>query len=279
MSGAGEKSPEVLAAEAAEVAAQAEAQAQAASAEAARVAAEAAAAAGKTPEELAAAAAAAEAAKTKEPPVTKEDWRERRLAKTAAQRDAERTRREALEVEVAELKAGKTSAMSDEQIEAEVQRRLKAAGPQKSWDDRMNSVVTAGREKFGKEKFGESVNQLRALVDFKDPAEATQYRALLAAAEATGSAAELIFELGKDPSKAQELLETPALQMTVQLANMARDLKKPEELSKMPRPIVPIFSQGIHYEALKPDETTGMKLPMAEWVARREKQARDRGIQ
>lgn len=272
MSGTGEKSEEVLAAEAA---ATAEATRLASEAEAARLAA---AAAGKTPEELAAEAAAAEAAKNTAPPV-KEDWREKRFAKKSAQLDAERARAQALEVEVAELKAGKQVGASEAEIEAEVQRRLKTAAPQADWNTRMNAVVEAGKAAFTPEKFNASVTQLKELVDFKDPGEATQYRAFLAAAEATGAAPQLIYELGRDPAKAQEFLDMPALQMTVELTKLAGGLKKEAPLSAMPRPITPVDGKGIHYEAIAPDTDAGAKLPIAEWMARREKQARDRGLQ
>lgn len=270
MSAAGEKTPEAIAAEAA---AQAEA-----GAEAERVAAEAAATIAKTPEELAAEAAAAGVAKPSPPP-PKEDWRERRFAKKAAQLDTERARAAALETELAALKAGAPVGASEADIEAEVQRRLKTAVPEKNWNDRMNGLVNAGREKFGAEKFNQSTAQLRSLVDPKDQGEVTQYRAFLAAVDETGSGPELVFELGKDPAKFQEFMDMPALKMAVELTKFAGGLKAEVPLSAMPRPITPVDGKGIHYEAITPDSEAGAKLPIGEWMARREKQARDRGIQ
>lgn len=275
MSGTGEKTVEALAAEAEAASAAAAAEA-AVVAEAARVAAEEAA---KTPEGITAAAAAAEAEKNKLPPADKDAWKEKRLAKVAAQRDEERARTKVLEDELAALKAGNGGAASEEEIERRVAERLKVAAPEKTWNDRMNTLVTAGRDKFGVEKFNQSIQQLRTLVDPKDPAEAQQYRAFLAAVDETGEGAGLIYDLGRDPGRFQEIMEMPPLRMAVELTRLSTKLKEPEKLSGMPQPIKTVESHGIHYEEIKPDSEAGKKLPIGEWMARREKQARERGIQ
>lgn len=175
-------------------------------------------------------------------------------------------------------------ALSAEELDARVHAKAEeiaaAKIAQADWDSKMNSIIAQGRQQFTATEFNASVKAIRDMVDSDDPIEVQRYNLFLGAAAESGAAPQIIHALGKDPVRLLEIMAEAPLKMTMTIANLAQELKKPEPLTAADRPITPLASQGIHYEAIKPDDAErGMRLPKAEWFAQREKQAKERGLQ
>lgn len=228
------------------------------------------------PEPVAAAAPADPAtppAKPTEPVAeSKPDWK---MAEITRLREKLKEARKVVAPDAAPKGATETQEEFDARLETEVNRRLAA----RQWDDRMNEIVRQGKEKFPGD-FSDRVKAIRELLDPNDPAEVAQYRTMLAAAAETGMAPEIIHTLGADPTRFREVLGEPPLKMAQTLGAIAAELKAPEPVSRAPKPVRPVGSSGLHFEEIKPDDAkSGMRLPIKEWMARREKQARANGMQ
>lgn len=205
-------------------------------------------------------------------------WKDREIAKLRAKVAELRT--EKARGEIAPLTVGETQEAYEARLEARAQELASERVTKADWDRRMNNMVAEGRAKFTAQEFNTRIGVLRGMVDKDDPAEVQQYNMVLAAAEETGEGSALLHALGGDPSQFAELLATPALKMTVKLANMASAMKRPEALSETPKPIKPLGSNGLHLEGISPDDPVkGMRIPTAEWMAQRDEQAKKRGMQ
>ena len=222
----------------------------------------------QTSEQTKAAATQTTTTETKVEP--KEDWRDARIRVLTAKLNDARKEKAAEQVQPV---AGETR----EQLDARVEARAKELAGQSDWNNRCNAVAVAGRAAYT--DFAEKLRGITSLVDGNDPAEVSSYNSFLAAAMETGEAPKLIYELGANPNEAARILALSPMKMAVELTRLATP-RRPAEPSNAAKPITPVGSRGIHYEAIQPDDAErGTRLPIADWMAQREKQARERGLQ
>lgn len=172
---------------------------------------------------------------------------------------------------------------STPEYEARVEARARALSEEQTkvleWNRRCQEVLDLGRGRF--QDFDGAIQTLVKNYDRGDPQEARQYDALLAAAMETGEAPRLLYGLSQDLGKFRDLIAKAPMRMAVELARMAAALPQEKTQSEAPRPLgLKVGSQGVHYETIEPDDiVNGGKLTTAEWMARREKQARERHLQ
>lgn len=205
------------------------------------------------------------------------DWRNAEIARLRTKLAEARQAKARVEVKQG---AGETAEDFEARVEARARELATEQTTKADWDRRMNEMVAQGRSQFSATVFNERVRAIRDMVDANDPAEVQQYQTLLAAAAETGAGPAILHELGGNPGKFMELMGEQPLKMTVALTNLASELKKPAGLSEAPKPIRPIGSSGVHLEGIAPDDPEkGTRLPTKEWMAQREKQARERGLQ
>jgi hypothetical protein len=203
----------------------------------------------------------------------KKDWKDSRIAELTAKLNQERAKK---------VEPPKGAAESEADFNARVEARAQQLVQEKTvlgdWDRRCNEVFAEGKSQFA--DFDSRVGEIKKTVDAKDPDEVQRYNTMIAAAMETGKAAELLHELGGDIGEARRLMALPPMKLAVELAQRAAKIEALPEPSGAPKPITPIGSGGVHYEGIAPDDANrGTKLPIAQWMALREKQARERGLQ
>jgi hypothetical protein len=199
-----------------------------------------------------------------EPPST--PWYEKRISELSAARNEERKRAETLQAEILRIQAaaqpaaGKGEARYTEQEVAQiVAQRVTAEAQVLDFDRRCQEVYNAGSAAYA--DFDGAVKTLRETFGLTPEFVET--------ALATGKAADVLYELGKHPEKAQEILALPERAQIIAVANLAAGIAaKPavRQNSLAPSPISPkVGSASASGEAgLSPD------LSMKEWMARRD---------
>ena len=192
--------------------------------------------------------------------VPKEDWRDKRIAKLSAQ------------VKELREKGGAPAAKTQqEELDQLVQTRAQELAAQQEFNRNAEAAAEAGRAQFGKAEFDAATQRLVALVDQTDQKEVVGYYSFIAAALETGEAHKVIFELAKDPGEADRVMKLPPARMGVALAKLAA--KVPEEVSRAPKPILPLGGGGkgaSRSEITPGDKERADALTTAEWMARRE---------
>ena len=208
---------------------------------------------------------------TPAPAAPKADWRDSRIAELTAKLHDERKKA----VATAEPpRAGESQAEFDSRVNA----RAAELAAQADWQRQCVAVIDAG--KAAHTDWQPKVDSIRKLVDAGDQQEVGRYNAFLAAAMETGAAHQILYKLGDDPGEAKRLMSLSPVKQAAELAALAANLKAPTAPSGAPAPIQPIGSHGAHFAEITPDDKDrGMDLPKAEWFARREKQAQERGLQ
>lgn len=207
------------------------------------------------------------------PAETKEDWRDRRIAKLTARLKEAEAKPKAGEGEAKpEGEAPAPAQPTEEQIRARIKQE---AAQQAEWDkfnEACNAAAAQGREDYGKEAFNSSIDKLtKNLVDREDKASVDAYNEFLQAALETGEAPRLLYELGQNLDEAERILSLPPIKRAVALAKLAA--REPEKISSAPKPINPIGNRGASHQHIEPDDPErGDRLTTAEWMKRREEQ-------
>lgn len=248
---AGGKTPEQIAAAAAE----AETARLAAEAEAARVAA----AGAKTPEQLEVERLAEEAKKAK----PKVDWRDARIAELTAKLKS---------AVPAKIDPPALDPNATPLTEADVERRAteKATGlaARAAFNQRCNDTAAEGRKAFP--DFDLSVRELMRLSDPQDPAVMRQYDDFLEAAMETGEGPRIIYNLGKDLDEAARVMGLSPIKRAAEMAALAAGAAPAAPLHK---PIVPVRGGNSGPGEISPDDAARAdKLSSAEWHRRRSAQ-------
>lgn len=208
--------------------------------------------------------------------VPKSDWRDARIAELTAKLN---------QAKAAKVELPKGAAESEEQFNARVESRAKVLADEalvtrtfnERCTDAAKSATTAHPD------FTERFNQVKSVINGADEAEVVAYNSVLAAALETPNPGEVLYDLSADPGEFRRIMSLPPVRMGVELATRAAKLgvtPPAPEPSALPKPITPIGSRGEHYEGIAPDDANrGTKLPLKEWMARREAQVKERGLQ
>ena len=210
-----------------------------------------------------------------EPP----EWMTKRLNQTTA-------RNHELNAENARLRAqlaGKGETKSDEtkpdesakpaEVEAEVQRRTAAELSKQAWDKTCLDIANAG--KAAHSDFLPVLTEAVGKLVGQDPARGQAYVNLVAAADAAGSAHELLYSLASNPDEFDRVLSLSPVKQAVELAKMVEADGK--VVSRAPKPIRPVTNRGQVHESIAPDDPDRAdQLDTKTWMARREKQERER---
>lgn len=205
------------------------------------------------------------------PAEPKRDWKDDRIAELTAKLHDERKKKVA---EVLPPKPGESQEDFDRRVGQEA-TRLAAAN---EWARQCNAVIETG--KAAHPDWQAKVDKIRALVDPQDPQEVQRYNDFLAATMETGQAHEVLYSLSDNPGEARRLMALSPVKRAQAIATLIAEAKVAKEPSGAPEPITPIGSHAAHFADISPDDVDrGMQLPKAEWFARREKQAEERGLQ
>lgn len=205
----------------------------------------------------------------------KKDWKDARIAELTAK--AAKLRDELASKTIAPA-PGESQADFDARVETRAAELVAQTSAQTEFTRQCNAVAAEGRVKFP--DFDARLKEIGRTVDANDQAEVGRYWSMIAAANETGQAAAVLHELGGDVERARAIMALPALKMAVELTKLAATLVAPQEPSRVDRPIKPLGSNGIHFEGMKPDDPDASdKLPVDEWMKRREAQVRERGLQ
>ncbi len=120
-------------------------------------------------------------------------------------------------------------------------------------------------------------------MDTGDNAEFQKYNDMLATMIETGSGPAILNKLGENPAEVKRLMSLSPVKQAMELTKLAATLNTPAAVadpSGAPAPIVPIDSNGLHYDGIDPSSpVNGTKLPIKVWMEQREKQAAAKGIQ
>ena len=235
-----------------------------------------------TPESEATAAPSPEPAATAPTPKP-EDWRDRRIAELTHKLNEERKKTPP----VAAVVPPPVPSQAPGESEASFNQRVADTATEMvridAWNKHCNDVAAAGAKEFT--DFGTRLAGVKTVVNDRDMAEVQAYNDVLAATfeAAEGNAHKLLYSLTENPGEFRKLMEMSPTRRAVELTRKADKLGQSPtepEPSGAPRPITAVSSRGLHYDGIKPDDAVnGAKLPIGEWMAQREKQAAERGIQ
>lgn len=208
-------------------------------------------------------------------PAPKKDWKDARIAELTAK--AAKLRDELASKTIAPA-PGESQADFDARVETRAAELVAQTSAQTEFTRQCNAVAAEGRVKFP--DFDARLKEIGRTVDANDQAEVGKYWSMIAAANETGQAAAVLHELGGDVERARAIMALPPLKMAVELTKLAATLVAPQEPSRVDRPVRPLGSNGIHFEGMKPDDPDASdKLPVDEWMKRREAQVQERGLQ
>ena len=221
------------------------------------------------------AAAPAAAKKEDEPAAQKVDWRDKRIDKLTAQL-AELRQKAANPASRAEgEKAIAEAADAEAEIDRLATEKAQMIAATVAFNERCNAAAKAGQEEFGTSEFNSRIAELTKLIDKTDPKSGAAYNQLLEAALETGNAPEILFNLGADLDKAEQLMSMSPVKMAVELTKMAA--KPPKEISDAPKPITPVSRRSNSATQIDPDDKEKAdSLSTAAWMARREAQIKDK---
>lgn len=198
----------------------------------------------------------------------KEDWKDKRIARLTAQlHELRETRKQQNEAPANNEPLDPTE---------DFNRRVADAAAQQvelqRFNDQCNTVAQQGKQVYG-EDFQHRVNQLKKLVNESDTREVEQYMGLLRAAIRTGEGHKLLYDLGGDLNKANDILNLDHTSMAIELTKMALAKPPTEEVSNLPRPVRPVGgTTGAQREVDPTDPSRSDNLSTAEWMRRREAQ-------
>ncbi len=217
----------------------------------------------------------------------KPDWKDGRIGELTAKSNKKQEEIDRLTAELEQLRkpgatpsAGESEASIQARIDAEASRRAGEIAAQVEWNNKCNAVNDQGLKEFP--DFADRLAAVKSAVNLADPAEFAQFNAVVAAAIETGQAHKVLHELGADAGEMRKLMSLPPLKVAMEIASRAAKLgvaPAAPDPSGAPKPIDPIGSRGNHYDGLDPRTTNGAKLPIAQWMKQREKQAEEAGIQ
>lgn len=179
---------------------------------------------------------------------TQEPWYKKRIAELTYQKNEEARQRQAYEQRLAEYERRLNPPKEGEQqqqrqyTEEEVNRRASYLAQQQAaalaaeaeFNNRCNEVFASGAKEYGEQEFKQAVNAFH-----------TDYGGMpqdfVEAALETGAAEKVIYELGKNPEKAMEVLSMPPgvkrVSAVMKLANGLANQKP--KVSGAPAPIKP----------------------------------------
>ena len=229
---------------------------------------------------------AKEATKESKPPEPKappptESWAVKKLRERL---DKVTAKAKGAEEELARIRASAAKApeeLAEQQIEERARARATELALQMKFNEDTAKVLRAGRSGFP--DFDEKVGALRtATLDESDPESAKRYVGLVSGVLETAEgdaaiAAKLIHSLGSDPETAERLLNLSPVGLGRELAKMA-ERPDPEPPSKAPKPpSVVVGGRSASHTPIDPsDPTRAGQLSMAEWMARRAAQVKER---
>jgi hypothetical protein len=222
-----------------------------------------------------------EATKTTEEPAApvakpRDRQHERIQRLTARLREAETERDAALAAKTPAPGAGGETTLTQADVERLAAERAPQLAEQARYNERCNEVVALGRDLFGAEDFNARVDALKALPDPSDERSIAAYATLIRTCVETGEGAKLLYELGKDPDRAEEIMAMPQVKMTLTLAKLMEQAGT-KEPSKAPKPATPIGGKGPSSTEINPDDPEmSDKLDTATWIKRREAQIESR---
>ncbi len=201
-------------------------------------------------------------------------WYERRLDEvTASYRNTERERNAALErAQIAEqaLELAKKGGVVVPQVgspefDQAVQRTAMGQADVMAFNARANRIAAEGLEKFP--DFDSSISTWKRLGELTRP--------IIEAADETGHAAEIIYELGKDPAAAERILKLPPIQQIAAVVKYANKYnvapvvgERRTGLSTAPEPIKTVV--GGSGAVPEPTLFDTEKLTTKQWIEKRE---------
>lgn len=97
------------------------------------------------------------------------------------------------------------------------------------------------------------------------PSMAPGYVSMIEAAQQTGIAHKVLYELGGNMDEAARIMGLPPVRQAVEITKLAQKISSPPVVSKAPAPITPIDGTS----TAEPDPET---MPLGEWMKWREKQ-------
>lgn len=219
--------------------------------------------------------AAVEPAVAPEPAVR--PWYERRIDEvTANYRATERERNAAIQrAEVAEqalelARKGGTvipePAQGSPEFNSAVQRTAMAHADQIAFNSRANRIAAEGLEKF--KDFDSAISTWKRLGELTRP--------IIEAADETGHAAEIIYELGQDPAAAERILKLGPVQQIAAIVKYGAKFNgasppagtRSNALSSAPEPVKTVVGGGASPQ--KPTLFDTGKMTTAEWIEQRE---------
>lgn len=214
-----------------------------------------------------------------------------RVDELVAQRWAEKRAREAAEAELAlanqaleqfqrlangdttpPAQSGESRSRAREQAPADLDELVRARAAEMRFAEDCNAVAAAGKAAHP-EDFDVTLRQLQSFAGGALPRQFTE------AALATGRAEEVIYALGRDAGRANEILSLPPLRQIVELARMAEGFAKPASRAVSSTP-APIRSQVTGNGGPAEQASTNTQLPIDEWMRvrdaeeKREREAR-----
>lgn len=204
------------------------------------------------------------------------DWRDKRIAELTAKLNAERAK----PATAPEPVPGESAEVFQARVDEAANLKAAEIAAVNEWNSRCNSVNEQGIKEFP--DFSDRLKACQSVANLADPAEFSQFNAIISAAMETGQAHKLIHQLGESPGEVKRLMGLAPMKMAMEMATRAAKIGAgpiAPEPSGAPKPITPVGSKGNHYDGLDPRTVNGSKLPIGEWMRQREKQAADAGIQ
>lgn len=202
--------------------------------------------------------------------------------KTEWQRDRINTltaRLKAAQAKIAQLESTPSpegsTAIPAVDFERQVQTVAERRAQEMEFNRQCNDLVNAGKAQF--DDFDSRVTSLRDLVDFTDKDSASHYVTLVQTALETGEGHKVLYALGGDQDRANQMLKMSPVKMAIEMAKLVAPTG--QTVSSAPNPIKPVGPKGPTLEPIDPTTVAGDRLSTREWMNRREAQARERGLQ
>lgn len=185
--------------------------------------------------------------------LTREKWDERR-AREALQQERDNYRQA---LEKLRNPEGQPAAQADQQpkgmtqadFDKAVADRAAQLAQQRAFDESCNKVFEEGSKSFP--DFQDALSNFKLLGGLPP--------VLIEAAIETDNAANVLYQLGKNPGEADRILRMSPTKMAVAVAKLASKPAEPLSVSKAPPPIKPIAGNG-------KVETDPEKMPVEQWM-------------
>ncbi len=165
---------------------------------------------------------------------------------------------------------------TQEDIDKIAWERAQVLAHKQAFDAKCDEAAARGRAKYG-----DWQSRLQGFImtvkDDSDPQSVHKYNLFLEAALETGEAEAIIHKLAQSPEEAVRIVGLSPMKMAMALGKLAEG-RSEEAVSKLPKPIRPIGSTSPVTTTKPDDPERGHEIPISEWMARRDEQAKSRRI-